>query len=187
MTLAETGFGLAYALAALLSLAAALRCRRAGSREAWAWLTVAAALALFALLRMTAIHEGAVAWLRVLAHEQGWYDGRKALQGALLELLTGAALLVLALFAVGVRFLRPAILCASSCVLLLAMLSLARAMSFHRLDHLLQRPLGPLNFAQAEEAILLLFACGAAISAATKKGAATSRGCALELSQAEEA
>ena len=186
MTVAETGFGLAYAAVALLSLAAALRCRRSGSREAWAWLAVAVVFLLLSVMRMTAIHEAFVQSVREVARQEGWYDERKALQGALLEILTGAALLVLLLFAIGVRYLRAAILCASSCVALLAMFSLARAMSFHRLDDILQRQVGPLNLAQYEELVLLLFAGGAALVAATKKGAADADR-APNLSQAEEA
>ncbi|WP_205481113.1 hypothetical protein [Sphingomonas arenae] len=186
MTTAETLFGCGYGAAALLALAAARRRRSDGSREAWAWLLVALALATFALLRFTAIHEDAVAAIRAVARQDGWYEQRKLLQGALLEFLVIAAGVVIVLFALGVHFLRPAILTASTGVALLAMLSLARAMSFHRLDYVLQRQIGPLNLAQYEELVLLLFTGGAALFAATKKGAADDDR-APEISQAEEA
>ena len=172
MTPAEILFGLGYATTALLALAAARRRHSQGSREAWAWLLVGLVLAGFAFLRLTAVHEDTVAYLRDLARQGGWYDQRKLLQGALLEVLVVAAAAVIALFALGVHFLRRAILTASTGVALLAMLSLARAMSFHRLDYVLQREVGPLNLAQYEELVLLLFTGGAALVAAMKKGAA---------------
>lgn len=187
MTAAETGFGLAYAMTAILAAVAAARRRAAGSREAWAWLLVAVALVLFAALRLTAIHEDAIASVRELARQQGWYEQRKALQGSLLQVLLASAVLVMLLFTVAIRTLRPAILTAVTGVTLLGMLSAARAMSFHRLDYVLQRPLGPLNLAQFEELVLLLFTGGASLVAATKKGAATQGSRALGRLEAEEA
>jgi hypothetical protein len=187
MTLAELTFGAGYTLSALLAFRAAARRRAQGSREVWAWLLVGLVLMLFAVLRVTAIHEIAVAHLREVARQDGWYEQRKALQGAVLEVLIVAALVVLLTFTAGVRYLRPAILTAASCVTLLGMLSLARAMSFHRLDYVLQREVGPLNLAQYEEAVLLLFTGLAALAAATKKGAAAHGSRAPSKSQVERA
>lgn len=172
MTSAEILFGPGYAATALLAFAAARRCRSHGSREAWAWLLIGLVLGGFAILRLTAVHEDAVAYVRDLARQDGWYEQRKLLQGALLEILILAAGLVVVLFGLGLHFLRPAIMTASTAVALLGMLSLARAMSFHRLDYVLQRSVGPLNLAQYEELVLLLFTAGAALFAAMKKGAA---------------
>lgn len=186
MTTPELLFGTGYGVAACLCLAAAARRRRQGSREAWAWLGLSLVLVLFALLRVTALHEVAVAYLRAEARQEGWYEQRKLLQGAVLEILIGAALLTLLLFALALRYLRTAFMTALTAVALLGMLSVARAMSFHRLDYVLQREFGPLNLAQYEELVLLLFTAGAALAAATKKGAADSDR-APEISQAEVA
>ena len=185
MTTAELLFGLGYAAAAATAAAAARRPRE-GSREGWAWLLVALVLVLFTVLRVTAVHEIVVTQLRVMARSQHWYDQREAIQGALLEILVGTGLVVLLLFAVAVRYLRAAILTALAGVVLLGLLSLARAMSFHRFDDLTQREIGPLNLAQYEELILLLFVAGAALVTATKKGAADD-GRAPEISQTEGA
>ena len=186
MTTAELLFGLGYAASAAIAFAAAASRRREGSREAWAWLLVALVLVLFAVLRVTAVHEIVVTQLRVTARSQDWYDQREAIQGALLEILVATGLLVLLLFAIAVRYLRAAILTAVTGVVLLGLLSLARAMSFHRLDDITQREIGPLNLAQYEELILLLFVAGAALVTATKKGAADDDR-APGISQAEEA
>lgn len=186
MTTAELLFGLGYAASAAVAFAAAARSRREGSREGWAWLLVGVTLVLFAVLRVTAVHEILVTQLRVIARSQLWYDQREAIQGALLETLVGTGLLVLLLFAVAVRYLRTAILTAVCGVVLLGLLSLARAMSFHRFDDITQREFGPLNLAQYEELTLLLFVAGAALVTATKKGAADDDR-APEISQAKRA
>lgn len=174
MTAAELGFGLAYSASAILAFAAGLRSRAEGSREFWVWLLIALVLAVFAALRMTAGHEAIVGHLRDNARQDGWYDQRRVLQRWVLNLLVGAALVLILLLAVAIRHLRPAVLTAGVGVLLLGLFSAARGMSMHRLDDLLTRQIGPLNLAQIEETILLLFTAGAAATAAaTAKGAAT--------------
>ena len=130
----------AYALAAVLSLAA--RSRTRDRRERRFWLIAALVLIALGLNKQLDLQTDLIDWARTLARSEGWYRERRIVQLAVFGGLALVAAAVLALLARLTRTARPAVRAARVGLVVLALFVLVRAASFHHVDRVLHTQLG---------------------------------------------